>query len=99
MHYGFARGVFSNEAGLGSAPMAHAASSTKEPVKQGLWGMFEVFFTTIIICTLSGLVLITAGLWNSGEFAGVDLSIASFNEIFQVFGGIGVTVATVFFAL
>ena len=48
MRYGFARGVFSNEAGLGSAPIAHAASSTKEPVEQGIWGMFEVFFTTRI---------------------------------------------------
>ena len=59
MHYGFARGVFSNEAGLGSAPIAHAASSTKSPVEQGFWGMFEVFFTTIIICTLSALVILT----------------------------------------
>ena len=63
MHYGFSRGVFSNEAGLGSAPIAHAASSTKSPVQQGLWGMFEVFFTTIIICTLSALVILTTGIF------------------------------------
>ena len=99
MQYGFSRGVFSNEAGLGSAPIAHAASSTKDPVKQGLWGMFEVFFTTIIICTLSGLVVLTAGHWDSGEYEGAALSIASFNSVVPHVGGIGVTLATVFFAL
>lgn len=99
MHYGFSRGVFSNEAGLGSAPIAHAASSTKDPVKQGLWGMFEVFFTTIVICTLSGIVVLTAGHWSTGEFEGAALSIKSFNEIIPGIGGIGVTLATVFFAL
>ena len=62
MHYGFSRGVFSNEAGLGSAPIAHAASSTKSPVKQGLWGMFEVFFTTIVICTFSALIILTTDI-------------------------------------
>ena len=99
MHYGFSRGVFSNEAGLGSAPIAHAASSTKEPVKQGLWGMFEVFFTTVIICTLSGLVVLTAGHWSTGEYEGAALSIASFNSIIPVVGGVGITLSTVFFAL
>ena len=102
MQYGFSRGVFSNEAGLGSAPIAHAASSTKDPVKQGLWGMFEVFFTTIIICTLSGLVVLTAGKWNiggEGQLSGAPLSIASFNAVIPHVGGIGVTLATVFFAL
>lgn len=99
MQYGFARGVFSNEAGLGSAPIAHAASSTKDPVKQGLWGMFEVFFTTIIICTLSGLVLLIAGHWDGGVYQGSALSIASFNSLIPGVGGVGVTLATVFFAL
>ena len=82
MHYGFSRGVFSNEAGLGSAPIAHAASSTKSPVQQGLWGMFEVFFTTIIICTLSALVILTTGIWETGTVQGAALSIASFDAIF-----------------
>ena len=99
MHYGFSRGVFSNEAGLGSAPIAHAASSTKDPVRQGLWGMFEVFFTTIIICTLSALVILTSGVWSNGEFNGAALSIASFNSILPGVGGIIVTLSTVFFAL
>ena len=99
MHYGFSRGVFSNEAGLGSAPIAHAASSTKEPVLQGLWGMFEVFFTTIVICTMSALVILTTGIWETGTVQGSALSIASFNAIFPGVGGIIVTLATVFFAL
>ncbi|MBE7055391.1 MAG: sodium:alanine symporter family protein [Ruminococcaceae bacterium] len=99
MHYGFSRGVFSNEAGLGSAPIAHAASSAKSPVQQGLWGMFEVFFTTIVICTFSALVILTAGVWSGGEFQGSALSIASFNTIIPGFGGVIVTLSTVFFAL
>ncbi len=99
MQYGFSRGVFSNEAGLGSAPIAHAASSTKEPVRQGLWGMFEVFFTTIVICTLSALVILTSGLWSEGKFVGSALSIASFNSILPGIGGVIVTLSTIFFAL
>ena len=99
MHYGFSRGVFSNEAGLGSAPIAHAASSTKSPVQQGLWGMFEVFFTTIVICTLSALIILTTGIWETGTVSGSALSIASFNAILPNVGGIIVTLATVFFAL
>lgn len=99
MHYGFARGVFSNEAGLGSAPIAHAASSAKSPVEQGLWGMFEVFFTTIVICTCSALIILTTGLWNTGVYDGAALSIASFDAIIPGIGGVGVTLSTVFFAL
>ena len=99
MHYGFSRGVFSNEAGLGSAPIAHAASSTKSPVQQGLWGMFEVFFTTIVICTLSALVILTTGIWETGVVQGSALSIASFNAIFPFMGGCIVTLSTIFFAL
>ena len=99
MHYGFSRGVFSNEAGLGSAPIAHAASSTKDPVKQGLWGMFEVFFTTIIICTFSALIILTTGIWEGGELNGAALSIASFNAIIPGIGGFIVTLSTIFFAL
>ena len=99
MHYAFSRGVFSNEAGLGSAPIAHAASSTKSPVKQGLWGMFEVFFTTIVICTFSALIILTTDIWSTGQFQGSALSIASFNAIIPGVGGIVVTLSTIFFAL
>ena len=63
MRHGFARGVFSNEAGLGSAPIAHAASSTEEPVEQAIWGVFEVFIDTVIICTITGLTVILSGVY------------------------------------
>ncbi len=99
MRFGFARGVFSNEAGLGSAPIAHAASSAKSPVDQGLWGMFEVSFTTIIICTLSALTILTTGIWETAEISGAPLCIESFNAIIPGIGGIIVTLSTVFFAL
>ena len=55
-------GVFSNEAGLGSSVIAHSASETKEPVKQGLWGIFEVFFDTIIVCTFTSLIILSSTL-------------------------------------
>lgn len=106
MRYGIGRGVFSNEAGLGSAPIAHAASSTKDPAKQGLWGMFEVFITTIVICTMSALVVLTSDVYmnafNAGatpEVTGASLSSAAFNEALPYVGGIVISVATVFFAL
>lgn len=62
MTMGLKRGVFSNEAGLGSSAMVHSASNVKEPVRQGMWGIFEVFADTIIICTLTALVVLTSGL-------------------------------------
>ncbi len=106
MRYGVGRGVFTNEAGLGSAPIAHSASSTTDPVKQGMWGMFEVFVTTIIICTMSALVVLTSDVYLSAFNAGVkpsvngaSLSSASFNEALPYVGGIGVAFATVFFSL
>lgn len=101
IRFGFARGVFSNEAGLGSAPIAHAASSTDNPVKQGMWGAFEVIFDTFIICTITALVVVMSGLWGP-EGAGLDgaaLSIAAFENSVGVFGAAGVTIGTVLFAL
>lgn len=65
---GMARGVFSNEAGLGSSVIAHSASETREPVKQGLWGIFEVFFDTFVICTLTALVILTTNIHNGAFF-------------------------------
>lgn len=99
MRFGFARGVFSNEAGLGSAPIAHAASSTKEPVEQGIWGMFEVFFTTIIICTLTALVILTTGVIDTTVHEGSALCIAAYNSVLPGVGAVCITLATVFFAV
>ena len=83
---GVGRGVFSNEAGLGSAPMAHAASSETNPVKQGLYGIFEVFMDTIVICTLTAFLLL-CGVENGvdiiwGQSAGTELISASFSTVF-----------------
>lgn len=60
---GMARGVFTHEAGMGSAPIAHASASTDHPARQGLWGAFEVFFDSIVMCTITALVILTSGLW------------------------------------
>ncbi len=68
MTQGFKRGVFSNEAGLGSSVMVHANSNVKEPVKQGMWGIFEVFADTMIVCTMTALVVLTSGGLEGGAF-------------------------------
>ena len=106
MRYGVGRGVFSNEAGLGSAPIAHSASSAEDPVKQGLWGVFEVFITTIVICTMSAVVILTSNVYsvafNAGiapAVSGAALSCAAFNESIPYVGGIGIAISTIFFAL
>lgn len=102
---GFARGVFSNEAGLGSAPIAHAASSTKNPVEQGLWGIFEVFIDTILVCTMTALIILTATdasgafIWQSGEFDGAALTAKAFEYALPgSFGSIFLTIALLLFA-
>ncbi|MBV1933816.1 MAG: sodium:alanine symporter family protein [Parvibaculaceae bacterium] len=77
IRFGVARGVFSNEAGLGSAAIAHAAAKTDDPVRQGHIAMLGTFIDTIIVCTMTGLVIITSGLWTSGE-TGAALTSAGF---------------------
>ena len=97
IRYGFARGVFSNEAGLGSAPIAHAAANTDSPVKQAFWGAFEVFFDTFIICSITGLVVVSSGAWTSG-LEGTALTIAAFSHSLGTLGAWGVTIGTILFA-
>ena len=97
MRFGVARGVFSNEAGLGSAPIAHAAARTDHPVRQGLWGVFEVFADTIVICTLTALTIISSGVWNSG-ITGAALTTEAFNEGLPGPGGVIVAIGILFFA-
>ncbi len=79
MRFGIARGVFSNEAGLGSAPIAHAAAQTKDPIRQGTVAMLGTFIDTIIICSITGLVIMVTGAWQSGE-NGASMSALAFNE-------------------
>ena len=76
---GIARGIFSNEAGLGSAPIAHAAAETDSPVRQGTVAMLGTFIDTIIICTITGLVIVVSGAWQSGE-NGAALSAMAFGD-------------------
>ena len=105
---GVARGVFSNEAGLGSAPIAHAASETKNPVEQGMWGIFEVFVDTIIICTITSLAVILSGIYDGATIAEVGgtyiskgvAAAAAFNAILPgTLGGIVLQVSLLFFSL
>ncbi|WP_312643034.1 sodium:alanine symporter family protein [Hydrogenoanaerobacterium sp.] len=98
MHYGFARGVFSNEAGLGSAPIAHAAADTDSPVQQGMWGMFEVFADTLVCCTLTALVLLTTGVLEL-PLEGGAMTSAAFSHSLGSLGGVFVSVSLVFFAI
>lgn len=97
LQFGVARGVFSNEAGLGSAPIAHAAAKTKGPVHQGVIAMLGTFIDTIIVCTITGLVIIVSGAWTSGE-TGASLSALAFNEALPGFGGYVVTFGLAIFA-
>ncbi len=93
---GMARGVFSNEAGLGSAPIAHAAATTDSAVRQGLWGVFEVFIDTIVICSLTSLAIIASGVWNNGS-TGAALTTQAFESTIPG-GGYIVSIGIMLFA-
>lgn len=94
---GVARGVFSNEAGLGSAPIAHGAARTEEPVREGLVAMLGPFIDTIIICTMTALVIILTGAYSSG-LTGADLTALAFNTGMPVSGGFVFAFGIVIFA-
>jgi len=97
IRFGVARGVFSNEAGLGSAPIAHAAAKTDSPVQQGMVAMLGTFIDTLIICTMTALVIILTGAWSSGE-TGAALSALAFNNAIPGVGGYIVVFGLVVFA-
>lgn len=78
IRHGLARGVCSNEAGMGTAPFAHSAAITDHPAKQGLWGIFEVFVDTFIVCTATGLIILTSGVLKTGKI-GADLTTQAFS--------------------
>lgn len=80
MQKGVARGIFSNEAGLGSAPIAAAAAQTKEPVRQGLVTMTGTFIDTIVICTMTGLSIVISGEWSNPDLQGVQITTAAFQR-------------------
>jgi AGCS family alanine or glycine:cation symporter len=97
IRYGVARGVFSNESGLGSAPIAAAAARTSDPVKQALVSMTQTFIDTLVVCTMTALVILTATPWRQGVGAG-ELTSASMAETLGPVGTLLVAMATALFA-
>lgn len=89
---GIARGLFSNEAGWGTSPMVHATADQRHPIEQGMWGVMEVFIDTIVICTITGMVIVLTGEWNSGV-SGSTLTINAFSH------GLGKRFAAYFIAI
>lgn len=111
LRYGVARGVFTNEAGIGSSAMAHAAADTDSPVREGLWGMFEVFFATILVCGVTALAILTSGVYDpavalgairggtvTGGMTGAPLSAAAFATVFGGWGSGIVALCLLLFA-
>lgn len=97
LRFGIARGIFSNEAGLGSAPIAHAAARTSDAVQQGMVGMLGTFIDTIVVCTLTALVIVISGTWTGGE-TGAALSSLAFDTSLPGIGGLIVTFGLAIFA-
>ena len=100
LRFGVARGVFTNEAGMGSAPIAHAAADVDHPVKQGMWGCFEVFADTLIMCTLTAYVILTSGLFIGPETGmnGSQLVSGAFKASFGVWGSVFLAISVLVFA-
>ncbi len=94
--YGVARGVFSNEAGLGSSPIIHAAADTDSAATQGYWGMLEVFIDTVFMCTVTALAILTSGAGEGKN--GIDMSAAAFASVFGSAGDIFIRLCVVLFA-
>lgn len=101
IRWGFARGIYSNEAGLGTSPIAHSAAKTDHPVRQALWGVIEIMVDTIIICTVTGLVVIMSGVWKHEDAANGSvreaLTARAFAETFGPFGSTMISVALALF--
>ena len=97
MRYGIARGVFSNEAGIGTAPIVHAASNSNNPVEQGMWGIFEVF-NTLIICILTGLIILSSNVYGNTNADGAVLTSLAFKSALGYKGEIILTLASALFA-
>lgn len=95
---GIARSVFSNEAGQGSSTMIHSQAHVEHPVRQGLWGMFEVFMDTMVVCTVMSLAIILSGVWSSG-LQGASMSVAAFGTLYGGLGSKFVGVAILLFGI
>jgi AGCS family alanine or glycine:cation symporter len=99
LRWGIARGAYSNEAGMGSAPIAHATAKTDYPARQGLWGMFEVFFDTIVICTMTAFVILTSGIWQSSEITASGMTSQVFSNFYGPIGGYVVSISILLFVV
>lgn len=99
IRWGMARGLYSNEAGLGTAPIAHATAVTDHPARQGLWGVIEVFIDTILICTCTAFVVLSSGVWERSDLAmaGNTMATLAFMDVFGSWGGILVTICLMLF--
>lgn len=97
IQFGVARGMFSNEAGLGTTPMAMASAQTNEPVRAGLVAMNGPLFDTLIVCTITALVILTTGVWQTGV-SGSELTTMAFNAAVPDLGKLAVTVSLIFFS-
>lgn len=96
---GMTRGMLSNEAGLGTAPIAHATAETTHPFRQGIWGAFEVFIDTMVICTISSFAVLSTGVLSGGE-SGIELIIAAFSSVFPAgLSGVFISTAILTFCL
>lgn len=94
---GVSRSLWSNEAGWGTSPMAHATAKTNHPIKQSMWGVFEVFVDTILICSITGLVIVTTGAWKTGIPGGAELTLKAFEMGLGKWASVIVAVSTFLF--
>ncbi|NAO99990.1 sodium:alanine symporter family protein, partial [Halomonas sp. MG34] len=101
IRWGIARGLYCNEAGLGTGPIAHAPAQTDHPSKQAFWGVFSVFIDTIVICTVSGILVLITGAWTKVESANASSMITvAFSDFYgSTFGGIFVAIFLLFFVI
>lgn len=99
MRYGIARGVFSNEAGLGSSAIIHCAAQVDRPATQGMWGILEICLDTIVMCTVTAFTILCSGVWTpGGALDGAQLSAAAFSQVFGRFGSLFVCICVSVFA-
>ena len=101
LRYGVARGVFTNEAGLGTSAMAHGAAAVDHPARQGMWGIFEVFLSTLLVCTVTALTILVSGVWDPaapGALTGAPLTAAAFASVLGPAGEGVVALALLLFA-
>ncbi|MDW8044905.1 MAG: amino acid carrier protein [Nitrososphaerota archaeon] len=97
IRYGFARGLFSNEAGLGSAPLAYAFAKSDHPGRQGFYGIFEVFMDTLVVCTITGIMVVATGAYETGK-TGAYLAMVAFSKVYGPWAGVVVGFALALFA-